>query len=141
MIRFWEKVDIRGEDDCWEWTLSKYRTGYGQVSGGLYAHRMAWELSHEPIPSGMIIMHTCDNRACCNPNHLRLGTDLDNVRDKYSKGRGVTVGLTEEQVAEIYRDPRFQKVIAREYGVSQSQISNIKTGKQWTRVTGSDAKS
>jgi hypothetical protein len=138
MERFWEKVDIKGDDECWEWLASKRRNGYGQLmrkGKNEVAHRVAYELVYDHIPGEMIVMHTCDNRVCCNPNHLRLGTDLDNIRDMYNKGRGPTVGLREEQVMEIYKDNRFQKVIAAEYGISQSQVSNIKTGKQWFRIT------
>lgn len=69
-------------------------TGYGQVkrNGKQHgAHRLAFEDTWGiPIPQGKIIMHLCDNRACVNPLHLRLGTQADNMRDRDRKGRGVT---------------------------------------------------
>lgn len=90
--RFWAKVDQSGGPDaCWPWTASLGTTGYGQVSRrgrmGKKCHRIAWELTNGPIPTGGAILHVCDNRPCCNPAHLRLGTIGDNNRDTAAKGR------------------------------------------------------
>ena len=89
--RFWEKVDIRTEDDCWNWKNSKYPTGYGHFSSGKprrgrYSHRVAWELTYGPIPEDKCICHHCDNPSCCNPKHLFLGTTADNMHDRDRKG-------------------------------------------------------
>lgn len=82
---------------CWEWLLGKDRVGYGRLKIQLgsrsafrfsSAHRYAWELWRGPIPDGMNVLHKCDNRACCNPDHLFLGTQQDNMRDMHAKGRG-----------------------------------------------------
>ena len=51
-------------------------------------HRLAWEVAHSPIPEGMVVMHICDNPACCNLEHLKLGTRAENNRDRLKKGRG-----------------------------------------------------
>lgn len=90
--RFWRKVDKSGE--CWVWTGCRHVAGYGrfntqdaQWSGVVYAHRMAWELTHGPIPPGLHVLHRCDNPPCCNPEHLWLGTNADNHADKVQKGR------------------------------------------------------
>lgn len=75
---------------CIAWT-GYTNGGYGQlmVGGRTYrAHRLAWELEHGPIPDGLLVCHTCDNPSCCNVDHLFLGTDLDNNRDKERKRRG-----------------------------------------------------
>jgi hypothetical protein len=68
--------------------------GYGRINHRVdgrivskYAHRLAWEAVHGPIPDGMIVMHTCDNRPCINVEHLRLGTQSENMQDMYHKGR------------------------------------------------------
>lgn len=80
---FWAKVDRSG--DCWEWTGSRYRNGYGQfgvTKDGKFAkalpHRISYAFTHGPIPLDMQIDHTCHNRACVNPEHLRLATCKQN---------------------------------------------------------------
>lgn len=83
---FWAKVDRRGPDECWEWTTGRERYGYGHSVLGT-ASRVAWELTNGPIPDGQRVLHSCDNPPCCNPRHLFLGTQLDNVRDMMAKGR------------------------------------------------------
>jgi len=82
---------VRSPDQCWEWTRSRYPTGYGHVSrrlGGGYAHRAAYELWVGPIPVGLIVCHSCDNPPCVNPAHLWVGTQKENIRDRDKKGRG-----------------------------------------------------
>jgi hypothetical protein len=92
IVKFWGMVKIGGKDDCWVWTGCKLPTGYGHYrktkSCQLYAHRTAFELTNGPIPDGLEVCHTCDNPPCCNPNHLWIGTHLDNVHDRDMKGRG-----------------------------------------------------
>lgn len=92
--RFWSKVDKSGGPAaCWPWTASVDPKGYGQFayadgtrrSGR--AHRVAWILANGPISAGMSVCHSCDNPPCCNPAHLWLGTNADNVADRVRKGR------------------------------------------------------
>lgn len=89
--RFWEKVDICGEDECWEWLAYRDRKGYGKFrTGQTYmptAHRISWMLCRGDIPEGILVCHTCDNRGCMNPSHLFLGTNTDNLQDMVRKGR------------------------------------------------------
>jgi hypothetical protein len=89
--KFWSKVDIpeaRGfRDTCWNWRQAKDRHGYGQFKPMSYvpplrSHRVAWELVNGPVPEGQLILHSCDNRACCNPAHLRPGSHQENMDDK-----------------------------------------------------------
>lgn len=91
--RFWSRVDKSGGPDaCWPWTRGCFSFGYGQIriqSKARVAHRLAWELTHGPIPNSLFVLHHCDNPPCCNPGpkHLFLGTQKDNIRDAASKGR------------------------------------------------------
>ena len=96
--RFWEKVDKKGPTECWVWTgagVSRLpRRNYGLAHkpgtnrGKVRAHRVSWEMHNGPIPDGLNVLHTCDNPPCVNPAHLFVGTQRDNVRDMYAKGRG-----------------------------------------------------
>jgi len=89
--RFWKKVDKRSPDECWEWKGWRTgRNGYGQfiIQGHRFrAHRVAWELSTGISPNGLLVCHHCDNKPCCNPSHLFLGTVSDNARDMVKKGK------------------------------------------------------
>jgi len=86
--RFWAKV--KKSPGCWVWTGSRLATGYGRLKarGKHYgAHRMAYELTFWAVPSGMCVLHRCDNPPCVRPDHLFLGSNRDNVADKVAKGR------------------------------------------------------
>ena len=84
-----ERVSIQ-ENGCWEWTMSRTWKGYGQGHVNRKtgkAHRISYEAFIGPIPKGMHVLHECDNPPCCNPDHLWLGTNSDNIRDAVAKGR------------------------------------------------------
>src|SRR5512138_3094264 len=90
--RFWSHVDRTG--DCWEWSANRLPSKYGlfnvRLGKSVLAHRVAYELAKEPIPDGMCVLHRCDNPPCVNPDHLFLGTDADNTRDRVQKGRAAS---------------------------------------------------
>ncbi len=89
-----------GPDSCWNWKLSTSRDGYGQVSKDsimMSAHRVAFLLHNGYLPprvrgNKQIVMHTCDNKICCNPAHLKEGTSSENNIDAYR--RGLKVGFS-----------------------------------------------
>lgn len=135
---------------CILWDGATYPTGYGRLyreGRTRYAHRDAYERAHGPIPRGMVVMHTCDTPACVNPDHLKLGTQADNLADMYAKGRGRKANgadhglavLTAEKAIAIYRDPRPKLRIAREYGIGCTTVGDIKKGRCWSHVTGHKA--
>lgn len=141
--RFWSHVRI-GEG-CWEWLGKRNPRGYGRVriSGReQLAHRIAWQLTHGKIPPGKVVLHVCDHPWCVRPDHLRLGTQAENVRDMFRKGRNVNVRgerhpaakLTQEQVMSIRMrcaNGEGRRKIAREYGVSSTNVRHILKGRIW----------
>lgn len=131
---------------CWEWIAGVDGKGYGviKVNGkGARAHRVAYELYIGPIPEGLELMHQCDNPRCVNPGHLRPGTHAQNMAEMAArKRRKSTAGekcsaakLTNEQVRSIFVDPRPQKEIAGDYGVTQVCIAQIKVRRSWKTIT------
>lgn len=95
LARFCSRVDVKGRAECWTWTGATKRSGYGQFSAGhrtMNASRWSWVFANGEVPDGMHVLHRCDEPACVNPNHLFLGTHLDNMRDKVAKGRQARTG-------------------------------------------------
>lgn len=147
--RFWSHVEVGQPDDCWLWKLAPLNHGYGTYMLRPRIHirpsRFTWTLSYGPIPDGLNVCHRCDTPLCCNPAHLFIGTQLDNVRDMTAKGRRVDhVGeahpraiLTEADVR-IIRDRLANGIspssLASRFGVAPSTIHTIKAGASWRSV-------
>ncbi len=150
MQKFWDKVDIRKEDDCWFWKGAKstdksgYQYGVLKINGKFRrANRISFVLTHNlsfDIIHKKVVCHSCDNTLCCNPKHLFLGTNLDNSQDMCEKNRscrGERNGrhkLSENEVIDIKRRIRNNEncsEIAREYNVHQTTISLIKRNISW----------
>lgn len=149
-LRFWQKVKILSNNDCWEWQGSKYYNGYGQFYKRpmkIVAHRMAYELTFGK--SKLLVCHKCDNRGCVNPNHLFLGTYSENFADMDSKGRrnpadtkGIKNGralVTEDQILsmrELYAKGNISIIkLGKKFGVSETQTGRIIRRESWKHVT------
>lgn len=134
------------DSGCLLWTGTKDKDGYGRRGariGEKRAHRYAYAAAHGPIPEGMIVRHSCDTPACCNPAHMVLGTQADNIGDKVLRdrqARGGSVGkskLTEDMVREIrslHASGMTQKDISDKFPVTQSSVSLIIKRKQWKHI-------
>ncbi len=141
--RFWPKVEK--SEGCWLWRGSTNSDGYGTIKGNgsrvIKATHASWEIHYGPLHPGNFVLHSCDNPPCVNPDHLFEGTHLDNMADMVAKGRiphiygrRPAARLSEAQIAAIRSDSRKQKLIALDYGVADSTISHIKTGKTWRGI-------
>ncbi len=147
-IRFQEKVDRRGSNECWEWIAGRLLRGYGKFRIGDFtyrAHRVAFVIINGDTK--LQVLHHCNNPPCCNPKHLYAGTQKDNIQQCVAEGRYIcgdfhgeknnSAELTESDIHEIrrlYAGGWLQCEIAEEYGVHQSGISRICSGKQWKHI-------
>jgi hypothetical protein len=142
--RFWSRLD-RSSGECWEWTGSKASAGYGTVRiRGQYfsTHALAFMLTHGRRANG-VVMHTCDNRACCRPDHLREGSQADNIRDAVLKGRmrrGEAAGaaiLTEAEVKSMrqhFEQGCSRKEIALKFNRPYQTVVDVIGQKTWRHV-------
>lgn len=144
-IRFWKYVDKT--DYCWNWTGAKHKFGYGafNVQGKVYTgHTYSWLLTHGVLPpKGKEIMHICDNPACVNPAHLKLGTQAENMLDCYLKNRH-SKGESKSKLKEIevrairmlhashsgYSARKLSKI----FNISQGHTSAIISRRTWKHI-------
>lgn len=147
------RVDI--STGCWIWLGRKDKDGYGKVKRNgktIRAHRLFYEHHKGKIPRGLLVRHTCDNPPCVNPEHLLLGTQLDNERDKDSRGRRPhspslvcrdamprgeahhNAVLTTRKVLAIRCSADSARTLARQYNVHPCTIHRIRSNKAWAHI-------
>lgn len=147
-MSFWSRIDKN--NSCWEWTGGLNTSGYGEIhinKKRYLVHRYSYELHYGPIPEELIICHKCDNKKCVNPDHLMLGTYLDNSLDMKSKGRSKLcshkgeangrVILNEIQVKQIIKLLKIGikgTEIANQFNVNKSTIYGIKKNRRWKHI-------
>lgn len=126
-----EKIPFSG---CWLWLKAKHPDGYGSITykkKPTKAHRVSYLEFIGPIPDGFFVLHSCDTPSCINPNHLRIGTASDNMKDMVKRGRklGGNFKLTSDQITEIKTTPKTfgsGVLLAKKFNCSQSQVSYIR---------------
>lgn len=163
LITLKENILKGNNNECWEWQRKVNTYGYGSLwvldrGRSIGVHRLVWEINYGPIPEGLLVLHECDNRKCCNPQHLKLGTDFDNAQDRVVRGRGAVglnngrytkpentargeksgrAKLTKLQVREI-KSYLYQGCQSRDIAlllrVPSSWVRHIEHGRNWTHI-------
>lgn len=148
-LRFWDKFERRGPDDCWLWTGSRYDGRYGRFCynrGSYSAHRVSYYLHSGADPGEQLVCHECNQGLCVNPAHLFLGTTQDNQQHRVDCGRHRQEGDLNPNSK--LRDCDARKIIAdldrgvgratlaKEHQVSVALIHQIARGEIWRHLRG-----
>lgn len=135
--RFHDKYRVNPENGCWEWQASTQFWGYGAFRLGksvTSSHRAAYRMFKGEIPKGIFVCHKCDNPPCCNPDHLFLGTQKENLKDADSKNRILKgekcpwAKISDSDYLKIMVDPRPNKEIAKSFNTTAKQVRQLKSG-------------
>src|SRR5579862_2596977 len=136
--RFEDHYTVDPETGCWNWNGTLNRKGYGQIASaignsGNLAHRASYVRAKGLIPAGMTTDHLCRNRRCVNPEHLELVTNTENIR----RGSGTKLDVNQvHAIRKRLKAGETQVSLAKEFGVTQTNIQAIATGKIWAKELG-----
>lgn len=147
--RFWKYVTKLGDDECWPWTGHLNHNGYGILYAqerDMRVHRISYLIHVGEIPTGLWVLHNCDNRKCCNPKHLYTGTAQDNTDDMLTRGRSrhpkgsahQCAKMDEAQVEHIKRllaDGIPTGEVGELFGLRRSYVYQIASGQKWKHVS------
>ncbi len=146
---FWSLVEKKDQNQCWIWQGVVSFNGYGRFTTKVnkkvkqhLAHRLAYHFYHDNFDQNKMVRHRCDNKLCCNPHHLELGTQQDNMNDMVLRQRSVggiknpASKFTEEQIKTIRREFKFKTIqkLSEEYEVLRDTISNIVNYKSYKHI-------
>lgn len=136
------RIVVNAETGCWEWGGANTK-GYGRVEIAykwFFVHRLVWWLFFGHIPRRLEVLHACDNPPCCNPAHLFLGTQDDNVRDMVMKCRQVQgerngkAKLTADDIRAIRAESGTCTAIAKKWSISIGAVSKIRLRTSWSHI-------
>ncbi len=137
---FWGRAKRR-KNGCLEWPIKRMAYGLITRHGKLYGtHVYSWTLTNGPVPKGVCVLHTCDNRRCIEPTHLFLGNKGDNNRDTFSKKRhyfgtrhwkAKLTPATVRIIRKRYAKGESQESIGRDFGVCQAHVSDVVRKVAW----------
>lgn len=146
-LRFWSRVNLTADDSrCWDWQGAKDNRGYGRVTVKYFVwltHRYAWLLVKGEDANGLLL-HSCDNPSCVNPNHLRIGDMQDNVNDAIDRDRmpwgekHYRANCTNDQVRAIRQrcgSGESRKTVAQEMNLPYSTVSSVASGRGYKHVS------
>lgn len=131
------KVQPAGADECWVWSGARNAAGYGVIDlargsdrKALLAHRLAYVAAHGRVPSGKLVLHSCDNPPCCNPGHLRAGTQADNMDDMAARGRANRTAMVGRRGDAHPRTRHGVDVRAAALDLAAEGLTNVEIGQR-----------
>jgi hypothetical protein len=145
--RFYSKIKKKPRTGCWEWQACTDPAGYGQFyykGKVLPAHKVSYMIHKEEVEKGLVLLHSCDNRRCCNPDHLTPGTQAENLADMVAKGRScrgskhhaskMTAAKVRNLREKYNKGIKNRTELARYYGIGYTAVVKITNKETWKHI-------